>query len=99
METNYIDVYLQSDDSSELIYLHSFEHTDLNIANYVANLPIFGAYILKDPSTGETILTTIGNFLNRVPNQTWLQTTLHPLLVPRQLNSKLREPVELVEKK
>lgn len=62
-----IDIY------HEFTYIGSFEKTDENIINYVASIPPYKNILLVDYATDDTLLTTIGNFLDYVPDQEWLR--------------------------
>ena len=64
-------------------YLGSFEQTNENIVNYVASLSPFQSVYLVEHMSDTLLLTTIGNFLDQVPNQQWLQQIL-PLLIAKQ---------------
>lgn len=72
-----IDIY------HEFTYIGSFEKTDENIINYVASIPPYKNILLVDFATDDTVLTTIGNFLDYVPDQEWLQKIL-PRLIEKQ---------------
>lgn len=61
-------------------YLGSFEYTDENIINYVASLPPYQSVRLVDFASDELVLTTIGNFLDYVPDQKWLEKILSKLI-------------------
>jgi len=60
-----IDLY----DNNRLKYMWSFEYTDKNFVNYVAAIPQFKFIRLVELSSDEVVLTTIGNFLDYVPDQ------------------------------
>lgn len=77
--TSIVDCY----DRNTNDYLGSFEQTDENIVNYVAGLSPFQSVYLVEQLTDILILTTIGNFLDRVPNQQWLEQIL-PALIAKQ---------------
>jgi len=47
----------------------SFEYTDKNFVNYVAAIPQFKFIRLVELSSDEVVLTTIGNFLDYIPDQ------------------------------
>ncbi len=81
-----IDIY------HEFTYIGSFEKTDRNIINYVASLPPYKNILFVDFATDDTVLTTIGNFLDYVPDQEWLKTIL-PQLIEKQTGNL---PIEKV---
>ena len=56
----------------------SFEYTDKNFVNYVAAIPQFKFIRLVE----EIVLTTIGNFLNYVPDQNRLEK-IRPSLIAK----------------
>ncbi|MGM0328567.1 hypothetical protein IGI79_000366 [Enterococcus sp. AZ084] len=60
-----IDLY----DNNRLKYMWSFEYTDKNFVNYVAAIPQSKFIRLVELSSDEVVLTTIGNFLDYVPDQ------------------------------
>ncbi|GEL81567.1 hypothetical protein IGJ19_000370 [Enterococcus sp. DIV1368b] len=60
-----IDLY----DNNRLKYMWSFEYTDKNFVNYVAAIPQFKFIRLVELSSDEVVLTTIGNFLDYIPDQ------------------------------
>jgi len=64
---NLIDIY------HEFTYIGFFEKSNENIINYVASIPPYKNILLVDFATDETVLTTIGNFLDYVPDQEWLK--------------------------
>ncbi|BDP81147.1 hypothetical protein EfmAA290_18230 [Enterococcus faecium] len=70
----------------------SFEQTDENIINYIAGRSPFQSVYLVEQRTDTLILTTIGNFLDQVPNQQWLQQIL-PLLIAKQTGER---PMQIV---
>jgi len=69
-----IDLY----DNNRLKYMWSFEYTDKNFVNYVAATPQFKFIRLVE----EIVLTTIGNFLNYVPDQNRLEK-IRPSLIAK----------------
>ena len=73
-----IDLY----DNNRLKYMWSFEYTDKNVVNYVAAIPHFKFIRLVELSNDEIVLTTIGNFLDYVPDQDWLEK-IRPSLVAK----------------
>lgn len=75
-------------------YLGSFEQTNENIINYIAGQSPFQSVYLVEQRTDTLILTTIGNFLDQVPNQQWLQQIL-PLLIAKQTGESPIEPVPM----
>lgn len=81
-----IDIY------HEFTYIGSFEKTDENIINYVASIPPYKNILLVDYATDDTLLTTIGNFLDYVSDQEWLRKNL-PRLIEKQMG---KVPVEEV---
>ncbi|MDC4249087.1 hypothetical protein [Enterococcus faecium] len=85
-----IDCYNQQ--TSE--YLGSFEHTNENIINFVAGLTPFQSVRLVERTTDTLILTTIGNFLDQVPDQQWLQKIL-PVLIAKQTGQLVIGTVEM----
>lgn len=87
--TQQIDVYDNRDGS----YLHSIVQTNENIANYVASLSPSQQVKLVESSTDNLILTTIGNFIDFVPNKQWFTQSLSTLILPKQLGVT---PIELV---
>ncbi|HGF8315552.1 hypothetical protein [Enterococcus faecium] len=87
-----IDVY----DEVTLEYIGSFENTNQNIVNYVAGLLPFENRRLIDYSSDEIVLTTIGNFLDHVPDQLWLEE-IRPLLVAKQMGEVSIEKVKLFD--
>lgn len=76
-------------------YLGSFEQTNENIVNYVAGLSPFQSVCLVEQLTDILILSTIGNFLDRVPNQQWLQQIL-PLLIAKQTGERPIKSVSMI---
>lgn len=64
---------------------HIIEHSTEQIAAYIARVDPHNKYEFRD-SKGELLCTTIGNFLDRVPNQKWLVEELQPILVEMQFN-------------
>lgn len=85
-----IDVY----DEVTLEYIGSFENTNQNIIDYVAELLPFENRRLIDYSSDEIVLTTIGNFLNYVPDQLWLEE-IRPLLIAKQTGEVSTKKVKL----
>lgn len=75
-------------------YLGSFEKTDENILNYVASIPPYRNIPLVDYATDDTLLTTIGNFLDYVPDQEWLRKNL-PRLIEKQTRKVQIEEVPI----
>ena len=88
-----IDVY----DEVTLEYIGSFENTKQNIVNYVAGLLPFENRRLIDYSSDEIVLTTIGNFLDYVPHQLWLEE-IRPLLIAKQMGKVPIEKVKLFDR-
>lgn len=86
-----IDIY----NERTLEYLGSFEHTNENIINFVAGLTPFQSVRLVERTTDTLILTTIGNFLDQVPDQQWLQEIL-PVLIAKQTGQLVIEAVEMI---
>ncbi|EPM6850138.1 hypothetical protein ACTPGR_000194 [Enterococcus hirae] len=86
-----IDCY----DRSTNAYLGSFEQTNENIINYIAGRSPFQSVYLVEQQTDTLILATIGNFLDQVPNQQWLQQIL-PLLIAKQTGERPIEPVYML---
>ena len=82
-----IDIY------HEFTYIGSFEKTDENIINYVASIPPYKNILLVDYATDETLLTTIGNFLDYVADQVWLRK-ISPRLIEKQTGNL---PIEKVQ--
>lgn len=76
-------------------YLGSFEQTNENIVNYVAGLSPFQSVYLVEQLTDTLILSTIGNFLDQVPNQQWLQQIL-PLLIAKQTGESPMKSVPMI---
>ncbi|MGM0231267.1 hypothetical protein IGJ28_003359 [Enterococcus sp. AZ091] len=76
-------------------YLGSFEQTDENIVNYIAGLSPFQSVYLVEQLTDTLILSTIGNFLDQVPNQQWLQQIL-PLLIAKQTGESPMKSVSMI---
>lgn len=89
----YIDVY----NEATLEYIGSFENTNQNIVNYVAGLLPFENRRLIDYSSDEIVLTTIGNFLDHVPDQLWLEE-IRPLLIAKQVGKVPIEKVKLFDR-
>ena len=83
-----IDIY------HEFTYIGSFEKTDENIINYVASIPPYKNMLLVDFATDDTVLTTIGNFLDYVSDQEWLQKIL-PRLIGKQTGQLPIEKVSI----
>ena len=83
-----IDIY------HEFTYIGSFEKTDENIINYVASIPPYKNILLVDYATDETLLTTIGNFLDYVADQAWLRNIL-PQLIEKQTGNLPIDPVQI----
>lgn len=73
-----IDLY----DNNRLKYMWSFEYTDKNFVNYVAATPHCKFIRLVELSSDEIVLMTIGNFLDYVPEQDWLEK-IRPSLVAK----------------
>ncbi|MCC4054103.1 hypothetical protein [Enterococcus faecium] len=88
-----IDVY----DEVTLEYIGSFENTNQNIYDYVAELLPFENRRLIDYSSDEIVLTTIGNFLNYVPDQLWLEE-IRPLLIAKQTGEVSTKKVKLFDR-
>ncbi|EGP4917816.1 hypothetical protein DQ184_12965 [Enterococcus faecium] len=88
-----IDVY----DEVILEYIGSFENTNQNIIDYVAELLPFENRRLIDYSSDEIVLTTIGNFLNYVPDQLWLEE-IRPLLIAKQTGEVSTKKVKLFDR-
>ena len=88
-----IDVY----DEVTLEYIGSFENTNQNIIDYVAELLPFENRRLIDYSSDEIVLTTIGNFLNYVPDQLWLEE-IRPLLIAKQTGEVSTKKVNLFDR-
>ncbi|MCO5478444.1 hypothetical protein NG891_17075 [Enterococcus gallinarum] len=76
-------------------YLGSFEQTNENIVNYVAGVSPFQSVYLVEQLTDTLILSTIGNFLDQVPNQQWLQQIL-PLLIAKQTGERPINSVSMI---
>ncbi|MGM9898109.1 MAG: hypothetical protein ACI32W_09170 [Enterococcus faecalis] len=85
---------IDSYDQRTMQYLGSFEYADENIINYVANLPTYLNVRLVDFSSDELILTTIGNFLDYVSDQKWLEKVL-PKLIAKQTGEEAIKVVQL----
>lgn len=85
-----IDVY----DEKSLIYIGSFKNTNQNIINYVASLLPYENRRFVDASSDQLLLTTIGNFLDYVPNQEWLKE-IQELLLRKQLGYDSIEQVNV----
>ncbi|OTO05109.1 hypothetical protein [Enterococcus sp. 5B3_DIV0040] len=77
-------------------YLGSFEQTNENIVNYVASLSPFQSVYLVEHTSDTLLLTTIGNFLDQVPNQPWLQKIL-PTLIAKQTGDLVIKPVKMTK--
>ena len=80
-----------------LEYIGSFENTNQNIVNYVAGLLPFENRRLIDYSSDEIVLTTIGNFLDHVPDQLWLEE-IRLLLIAKQMGKVPIEKVKLFDR-
>ncbi|MFZ7302190.1 hypothetical protein ACLSY4_17660 [Enterococcus gallinarum] len=78
-------------------YLGSFAQTNENIINYVASIPPYKNILLVDFGTDDTVLTTIGNFLDYVPDQKWLKTIL-PQLIEKQTGKLAIEKVNIFDR-
>lgn len=89
----YIDVY----NEVTLEYIGSFENTNQNIVNYVVGLLPFENRRLIDYSSDEIVLTTIGNFLDHVPDQLWLEE-IRLLLIAKQMGKVPIEKVKLFDR-
>jgi len=74
-------------------YMGKFHNTLENIANVVASLTYSAK--LVDESTDCIILTTIGNFLDSVPNQAFRNELLY-YLIPKQMTMEF-DVVELIK--
>ena len=85
-----IDVY----DEKSLIYIDSFKNTNQNIINYVASLLPYENRRFVDASSDQLLLTTIGNFLDYVPNQEWLKE-IQESLIRKQLGYDSIEQVNV----
>ena len=88
-----IDVY----DEVTLEYFGSFENTNQNIIDYVAGLLPFDNRRLIDYSSDEIVLTTLGNFLDHVPDQLWLEE-IRSLLIAKQMGKVPIEKVKLFDR-
>jgi len=88
-----IDIY----DNNSLKYMGSFEHTDKNIINYVATIPQFNFIRLVELSSDEIVLTTIGNFLDYVPDQNWLEK-IRPSLIAKQMKEDVIDEVLIIDR-
>lgn len=88
-----IDVY----DEVTLEYIGSFENTNQNIIDYVAGLLPFDNRRLIDYSSDEIVLTTLGNFLDHVPDQLWLEE-IRSLLIAKQMDKVPIEKVKLFDR-
>ncbi|EPI26266.1 hypothetical protein [Enterococcus faecium] len=88
-----IDVY----DEVTLEYIGSFENTNQNIIDYVAGLLPFENRRLIDYSSDEIVLTTLGNFLDHVPDQLWLEE-IRSLLIAKQMGKVPIEKVKLFDR-
>ena len=88
-----IDVY----DEVTLEYIGSFENTNQNIIDYVAGLLPFDNRRLIDYSSDEIVLTTLGNFLDHVPDQLWLEE-IRALLIAKQMGKVPIEKVKLFDR-
>lgn len=76
-----IDVY----DERSGLYICSFERTEENILNYVASRAPFDNVRLVELASDDLVLTTIGNFLDYVPDQNWLEK-IRPNLISKQMS-------------
>ncbi|MGL9903204.1 hypothetical protein IGJ51_000345 [Enterococcus sp. DIV0802c] len=85
-----IDVY----DEKTWIYMGSFKNTNQNIINYVASLLPYEHRRFVDASSDQLLLTTIGNFLDYVPNQEWLKE-IQESLIRKQLGYDSIEQVNV----
>lgn len=74
-----IDVY----NERTMEYIGSFEKTNTNILNYVAGLLPFECRRLVDAESDNLVLTTIGDFLDYVPDKIWLEE-IRSSLIERQ---------------
>ena len=92
--TNAIPI-VDSYDRNTNDYWGSIEQTNENIINYIAGQSPFQSVYLVEQRTDTLILTTIGNFLDQVPNQQWLQQIL-PLLIAKQTGESPIEPVPML---
>lgn len=92
--TKWIDVYNNKDGS----YMHSIAKTDENVANYVASLTPSQQVKLVDPWTDLLLLTTIGNFIDFIPDQLWYIEKLAHIVLPKQLGYSPIEPVATFDK-
>lgn len=77
-------------------YLGSFEQTDENILNYVAGLSLFDAVYLIERISDQLLLTTIGNFLDQVSDQQWLNRVF-PRLIAKQTGNSTIVPVKMIQ--
>jgi len=77
-------------------YLGSFEQTDENILNYVAGLSLFDAVYLIERISDQLLLTTIGNFLDQVSDQQWLNRVF-PRLIAKQTGNCTIVPVKMIQ--
>lgn len=84
-----VDVY----DNQTMKYICSFEHTEENILDYVASRAPFDHVKLVDLSSDNLILTTIGNFLDHVPDQDWL-AEIQSRLISKQMGGADPEAVK-----
>ncbi|EME3493743.1 hypothetical protein UL362_002355, partial [Enterococcus faecium] len=75
----------------------SFENTNQNIIDYVAGLLPFDNRRLIDYSSDEIVLTTLGNFLDHVPDQLWLEE-IRSLLIAKQMGKVPIEKVKLFDR-
>ncbi len=71
----------------------SFEYTDKNFVNYVAATPQFKFIRLVED---DVVLTTIGNFLNYVPDQNRLEK-IRPSLVAKYMQEEVVNKVTIID--
>jgi len=64
-------------------FVKEIENSTEAIATTVANANMFDNLTITD-NFDNLILTTIGSFLDKVPNQEWLVNELLPILIPKQ---------------
>ncbi|MGG5373386.1 hypothetical protein [Enterococcus sp. AZ196] len=88
-----VDVY----DNRTMRYICSFEQTEENILNYVASRAPFDHVRLVERVSDDLILTTIGFFLDRVPDQNWLERII-PRLISKQMKGVSPDQVKTFDR-
>lgn len=87
-------MYIVYKDDQKLGYLLDTD-TD-TIARFVAGIEENHCHVMITDMFDLPVLTTMGNFLDYVPNQEWLRNELLPILIPYQNGSKSFDKVKVM---